>query len=135
MPIELVATPDDNGVRMLSKQVKHNNEEQVSEITDENIKQKVTTLAINAFKALGARDYGRIDIRLDKHGTPHFLEANLIPSLISGYGSFPKACLLNMGLSYEDMMLHITRLGLVRNLDACGGTISTTALQLATATA
>ena len=117
MPIELVATPDNNGVRMLSKRVKHDNQEQVSEIADEQIKQKVTTLAINAFKALGARDYGRIDIRLDKHGTPHFLEANLIPSLISGYGSFPKACLINMGLGYEDMMLHITRLGLVRNLD------------------
>jgi len=66
---------------------------------------------------LGARDYGRIDIRLDATGTPHFLEANLIPSLISGYGSFPKACVMNIGLEYEPMIMRIANLGLSRNID------------------
>ncbi len=53
-----------------------------------------------------------IDIRLDKVGTPQFLEANLIPSLINGYGNFPKSCLLNSGLDYEEIILAITALGM-----------------------
>ena len=115
MPIELIAPPDKNGSRILSGSVKSSNAEQALEVTDPVIKSKVTALALDAFYALGARDYGRIDIRLDKTGAPHFLEANLIPSLISGYGSFPKACILNIGLGYEAMIMRIARLGLARN--------------------
>jgi D-alanine-D-alanine ligase len=115
MPIELVAPPDKNGSRLLSGRVKSSNTEQALEITDTIVKSKVTALALAVFQALGARDYGRIDIRMDTNGTPHFLEANLIPSLISGYGSFPKACVLNIGLQYEQMILQIARLGLARN--------------------
>jgi D-alanine-D-alanine ligase len=117
MPLELIAPLGKQGTRLLSGQVKSSNAERVVEVTDEIIKAKVTTLAINVFHALGARDYGRIDIRMNKAGTPQFLEANLLPSLISGYGSFPKACVLTMGLDYEPMILGIVRLGLVRNLD------------------
>jgi D-alanine-D-alanine ligase len=114
MPVELIAPPDERGLLLLSGKVKSSNSERVIAVTDEIIKSKVTALAIDAFEALGARDYGRIDIRLDKEGTPHFLEANLIPSLISGYGSFPKACALNINLDYEQMILSIVRLGLAR---------------------
>jgi D-alanine-D-alanine ligase len=114
MPIELIAPPDSSGVRLLSSQVKSSNSEQVLQVMDEVIKSKITKLALSAFSALGARDYGRIDIRLDAAGMPHFLEANLIPSLISGYGSFPKACMVNIGLNYEPMILRIARLGLNR---------------------
>jgi D-alanine-D-alanine ligase len=115
MPIELVAELDKNGDRMLSKAVKSSNNEVVSEVVDPLMKAKVCRLALGAFKALGARDYGRIDIRLDLDSKAFFLEANLIPSLIDGYGSFPKACLINSGLSFSDMILTITRLGLIRN--------------------
>jgi D-alanine-D-alanine ligase len=117
MPIELIAQPNDHGVRMLSKQVKSDNTECAIEVTDKIIKECVTKLAINVFYALGARDYGRIDIRMDKYGIPQFLEANLIPSLMNSYGSFPKACLLNIGMDYEDMLLSIVRLGLSHNQD------------------
>jgi D-alanine-D-alanine ligase len=54
---------------------------------------------------------------MDSAGTPHFLEANLMPNLFSGYGSFPKACVLNMGLDYESMVLRIAGLGLARSTD------------------
>lgn len=117
MPIELIAPSDKHGVRILSKQVKSSDTERFVDVTDKIIKAKVTALAINVFHALGARDYGRIDIRMDKAGTPQFLEANLIPSLISGYGNFPKACVLNINLNYESMILSIVRLGLTRNLN------------------
>jgi len=115
MPIELVAPPNNkSGARFLSAEVKSSNTEQVIPVTDIILKMRVTDLALSIFYALGARDYGRIDIRLDKSGTPHFLEVNPIPSLIEGYGSFPKACMLNIGMDYETMLLHIVKLGLSR---------------------
>jgi D-alanine-D-alanine ligase len=117
MPLELIAPPDENGSRLLSGEVKSSNTEQVLKVTDMAVKAKVEDLALAVFSALGARDYGRVDIRLDAAGTPHFLEVNLIPSLISGYGSFPKACVLNIGLKYEQMILRIAELGLARATD------------------
>lgn len=116
MPLERVAPADEHGVRILSPEVKLADAGSSVKVTDKIIKAKVTALAINVFHALGARDYGRIDIRLDEFGTPQFLEANLLPSLISGYGNFPKACVLNIGLNHEQMILTIVRLGLTRNL-------------------
>jgi D-alanine-D-alanine ligase len=115
MPIELVAPIDKNGDRLLSENVKTSNKEKVLSVSDVKLKSKVCQLALDVFNALGARDFGRFDIRLDQNGEPNFLEANLIPSLIAGYGSFPKACMLNIGLNYEGMILKIARLGLVRN--------------------
>lgn len=117
MPIELVAPPSKKGARLLSDEVKTSNAEAVLEVTDEPIRAKVTKLALDVFYALGARDYGRIDIRLDQSGTPQFLEANLLPSLICGYGSFPKACLLNIALDYEPMIVNIVELAFSRSAD------------------
>ena len=117
LPLELVAPADTRGVQILSGQVKSADAEKVSLVTDVVMKDRIANLAIDVFKALGGRDYGRIDIRLDGSGVPQFLEANLIPSLIQNYGSFPKACVLNIGLQYEPMILNIVRLGLIRNLD------------------
>ncbi len=115
MPIELVAQADTEGVRILSREVKSSNTEAVSKVTDLRIRSEICNLALNVFNALGARDYGRIDIRLDGNGVAHFLEANLIPSLISGYGSFPKACSLNIDMDYETMILRIVTLALARD--------------------
>jgi len=118
MPLELVAPLDKQGVRILTNEVKHQDTESSMEIADEITRHKVNKLALDAFVALGARDYGRIDIRMDKLGTPHFLEANLLPSLKKSAGNyFPKACLLSMGMDYETMILHIVRLGFARSVE------------------
>ena len=114
MPLELIAPEDGNGVRILSEQVKTNDTESFAEVTDEIIRLKINRLALDVFHALSARDYGRIDIRMDAHGVPQFLEANLTPSLIKDYGNFPKACKLNINLDFEPMLLTIVRLALKR---------------------
>jgi D-alanine-D-alanine ligase len=118
MPIELIAPPDNRGARLLSAEVKTADSERGIAVTDEVIRSEVCELAINVFHALGARDYGRIDIRLDQHGTPHFLEANLMPSLQQCYGTFPRVYALNLNQDYEQMILSITQLGLARSLTA-----------------
>lgn len=114
MPLELIAPVDQSGGRFLSAKVKSADSETFVEVTDEGVKSRISTLALDAFEALGARDYGRIDIRLDRDGSPHFLEANLIPSLMNGYGNFPKACLMN-GINYQSMLMNIVNLAFSRS--------------------
>ena len=114
MPLELIAPKDTNGERMLGHKVKTSNEEQVIGVDNPEERELIKAFAVDVFRALGARDYGRIDIRFDGNGVPHFLEANLIPSLISGYGSFPKAYKLNKGVEYDEMISNIVLLGLSR---------------------
>lgn len=114
MPIELLAPADKNGNCILSAEVKSADTESFEAVIDKDTTIILNQLALDVFHALGARDYGRIDIRFDKHGVPHFLEANLIPSLIENYGNFPKACFVNLQMDYEDMLLHIVELGFSR---------------------
>jgi D-alanine-D-alanine ligase len=112
MPIEIVAPKNQAGARFLSGSVKSADLEYTLAITDNVLKAKVNSLGLRAFNALGATDFGRIDVRLDAGGEPHFLEANLIPSLLDNYGNFPKTCLLNLGLSHKQVILQIVELGL-----------------------
>ena len=112
MPLELIAPIDSRGHRVLSSSVKSDDSEQFIAVDDEIMKSVINSFALEAFTALHARGYGRIDIRLDNSGIPHFLEANLLPSIIENYGNFPKACMLNEGISYEEMAVQIVELGL-----------------------
>lgn len=115
MPIELVTEQNRLGDRILGHKVKAADTEHVVAITDQSLKQNLTELALEAFEVLGATDYGRIDIRLDEAGVPHFLEANLVPGLADHdfMSYFTSACRLNQQMSYEAMILRIVDLGLV----------------------
>lgn len=118
MPLELVAGPNVHGHRILSHELKSAPlETPVFPVTDLRVRAALIDLATSAFTALGARDYGRIDIRMDEAGVPHFLEANLIPCIIRGSGNFPKACVMNIGMEYEAMILHIVRLGFAHSVE------------------
>lgn len=112
LPLEIVAPLNQAGSRFLSSRVKQADSEQTLEVTDSSIRHKINQLAIGAFEALGAKDYGRIDIRLDDKGEPHFLEANLLPSLLNNYGNLPKAAWLNLGINHDQLIHRIAELGL-----------------------
>ena len=71
---------------------------------------KLSKLAKDSFKALGGKSLGRIDIKMDHFGIPHFIEANLMPGLRTGY--FYRSCVLNLDMSYEDMIFSIANTGL-----------------------
>jgi D-alanine-D-alanine ligase-like ATP-grasp enzyme len=97
----------------LSEAVKDADTEEVLAVTDASLKRTLNALAIGVFTALGSRDYGRIDMRLDDMGVPSFIEANLMPGL-SDHGYLARCFALNENISYEDMILSVVALGLQR---------------------
>ena len=119
MPIELITDQNAAGDRILGQVVKADDTEHVVAVLDLVLKTRVNRLAKAAFKALGARDYGRIDIRLDEQGVPHFLEANLIPGLAKHdfVSYFTAACEINQNMSYETMILNLVTLSLNRYVE------------------
>ncbi len=115
MPIEMHPGADINGDHILSNALKAGElETPVSIVAEGALKEQLKALAIGVFTTIGARDYGRIDIKLDALGVPNFLEANLIPSIINNSGNFQKSTRMNMGITYEDMLLHIVNLAFDR---------------------
>lgn len=110
MPIEIVAAPNRNGDRVLDFDIKKQDAETVQPVTDMMIHAQLCDLARVAFRALGGKSLGRIDIMMDQENVPHFIEANLMPGLRKGY--FYRACVLNLDMSYEEMILTIADNGL-----------------------
>jgi D-alanine-D-alanine ligase len=46
-------------------------------------------VALAAWRALGGRDGGRLDLRSDRHGLPHFMEANPLAGLHPSHSDLP----------------------------------------------
>ena len=110
MPIEIIVKKNIDGYCILDFDVKKNDEEEVVLVSDNEIFKKLSDIAKNSFIALGGKSLGRIDIKMDHLGKPHFIEANLMPGLQKGY--FYRSCVLNLGMSYDDMIFSIANTGL-----------------------
>ena len=81
---------------------------------EESIYKKVQMIALSAHKALGCRDFSRVDIRLDKNGNPFVLEVNSIPGLTS-HSLLPlsaKCC----GISFDELIKKMITLALGRKV-------------------
>jgi len=50
---------------------------------------EIERCALGIYRALGCRDFSRIDFRLDTDGAPQFIECNPLPGLSPGYGDLP----------------------------------------------
>ena len=110
MPIEIIVKKNIDGFCILDFDVKKNDEEEVVLVSDHKIFKKLSEIAKNSFAALGGKSLGRIDIKMDHLGEPHFIEANLMPGLRKGY--FYRSCVLNLDMSYDDMIFSIANTGL-----------------------
>ncbi|KAG8895105.1 hypothetical protein FRB99_000762 [Tulasnella sp. 403] len=67
---------------------------------------RVSEVALAAYRAIGCRDIGRVDIRMDSsadHATPFVMEINTIPSLAKGFSAYPQAAKGN-GIEYEEVI-------------------------------
>ena len=68
----------------------------------------VQRLAVDAFVALGARNWGRIDMMLDADNKPWLLELNTVPGMTS-HSLMPKAAAA-IGISYKQLVWDILQL-------------------------
>lgn len=81
------------------------------------LKEKIEKLCREAWKALGIRDFCRIDLRMDKDGDIYVLDVNsppgLIPPEISLTSYFPMAARV-LGYNYEELLTKVIKSGLKR---------------------
>ena len=68
--------------------------------------------ALFAFKTLGCRGWGRVDLMLDLSGKPYFLEVNTSPGM-TDHSLVPMAA-RHAGLSFEDLCLRILELAQIK---------------------
>jgi D-alanine-D-alanine ligase len=123
MPIEITFPGKKSHERILGYETKKENREMVIAIDNEDIFKSVVSIAKRSFKALSARDFGRIDIIMDENNCPYFLEANLVPGMTRRPNDidcsyFPRACFINSHITYQETVQRIAEMALNR-LSGC----------------
>jgi D-alanine-D-alanine ligase len=73
---------------------------------------RIQAAALGAFRAVGGRDYGRVDIMVRADGSPVVLEVNTLPGMTET-SLFPKAAAAD-GLSYAALCQKMADLALKR---------------------
>jgi D-alanine-D-alanine ligase len=74
---------------------------------------RLATLALAAWRAIGCRDAGRVDFRLDASGEPHVLEINPLAGMHPDHSDLPimaKLC----GVPYVELIGRILRSAMAR---------------------
>ena len=108
--------------RIAGQDVKFDQETEAFKVTksapaedlDEETTKKLQDTALAAYRALKLRDYGRIDMRLNKKGQVYVIEANPNPWLASA-AEFSMAAKKG-GYSYTDMIEKIVELARARSM-------------------
>lgn len=70
------------------------------------LKKDIESLCAKAYRALGCRDWSRVDVRLDAHGSPHILEVNPLPGILprpEDNSCLPKAARA-AGMTYNQLI-------------------------------
>jgi D-alanine-D-alanine ligase len=85
-------------------------------LSDDAEAQAAGEVALAAWRALGCRDGGRVDLRQDRDGRPMFLEVNPLAGLHPTHSDLPIMCTL-AGITYETLIGRIVESARRR----CGG--------------
>lgn len=83
---------------------------------DDALRGAIERVALDAYHALGCRDWARVDVRLDAHGAPNVLEINPLPGILpdpAQNSCLPKAARA-AGMTYDDLILHVLDFALER---------------------
>lgn len=118
MEVEVIA---EEGGAIYSLDMKERCEQTVrySPLADPALRREVEELALAAYLALECRDAGRVDVRLDAGGKPHFLEVNPLPGLHPTHSDLPMIA-TQEGMSYTELIGAIVASALAR-AEAAGG--------------
>lgn len=83
-------------------------------IVSDKLKSKIEKLALDAFNALGCRDYARVDIRVSKDDIPYVIEVNPNPDISLDAGFVRSA--QNAGISYSELLKKLVEFALSRKV-------------------
>jgi D-alanine-D-alanine ligase len=77
------------------------------------LRNDIEALAVKSWRALGCRDAGRIDVRLDDHGQVHFLEVNPLAGIHPQHSDLPIMA-TKIGVKYDVLIGRIMASALQR---------------------
>ncbi len=124
IPMEIIPPKNSMGDRILDGQAKRENLETTRLVMDP-LRTEIIIFADQIFEILGARDLGRIDIKIGTDDKLYFLEANLCPGMTPGTSYFPQACILDnqqrvmfnneSNIQHSDIVTKIVEIALSRS--------------------
>lgn len=85
----------------------------IYEPATDGIAQEAAEIALAAWRRLGGRDGGRVDLRCDAVGRPQLLEINALPGLHPEHSDLPILC-NRLGIDYQSLIGRITASALER---------------------
>jgi D-alanine-D-alanine ligase len=80
---------------------------------DDELVARAEAVALDAWRILGCRDGGRVDLRCDERQAPLFMEVNPLAGLHPQHSDLPILCTA-IGLPYEELIQRIVRSALKR---------------------
>lgn len=80
---------------------------------DDPVVAEAEAVALSAWRALGCRDAGRIDLRCNAEGRPLFMEVNPLPGIHPEHSDLPIIC-NHLGVTYDDLIARIITSALAR---------------------
>lgn len=72
-------------------------------LEEQKLRSKVEALALRAWRVLGCRDAGRVDVRLDEHGAANFIEVNPLAGLHPEHSDLPIMA-AKAGMDYRSLI-------------------------------
>ncbi len=82
-------------------------------LAEDEVGRYAAQVALDAWRALGCRDGGRVDVRLDADGVPNFIEVNPLAGLHPVNSDLPILC-YKMGITYRQLIGDIMESALER---------------------
>lgn len=111
-PVEIDYAAMDVDTKILSFTTAQRDLERIKLVDDEMIHKEIIRLSKDTFSAVGARDYSRVDLRMDHTGC-YVLEINIMPGL--GLHSFlPEAAQQIHGLDYAQFIQELAQNSMTR---------------------
>lgn len=72
-------------------------------VPEKEVQSACAKIALDAWRILGCRDGGRIDLKMDENGIPNFLEVNPLAGLNYKHSDLPLLCKLN-GIDFQSLI-------------------------------
>lgn len=104
MEVELLQTAEDGVYSYLNKEECESRVRYT--LANDSQARQAGEVALQAYRALGCRDAGRVDLRCDAKGLPQFMEVNPLAGMHPEHSDLPILCGL-VGMSYLDLIKEI----------------------------